>query len=83
MPQREQTEEPPLQLAVLRRALFRAKPEDEVQTIDRTGAAVTRPGDLWLVGPHRILCADALKMASYATLMGEELQCLGIPLRGS
>ena len=49
------------------------KPEDEVQPIDRTGAAVTRPGDLWRVGPHRILCADALKMASYATLMGEEL----------
>jgi hypothetical protein len=49
------------------------KPEDEIQPIDRTGAAVTRPGDLWRVGPHRILCADALKMASYATLMGEEL----------
>jgi DNA modification methylase len=50
-----------------------SKPEDEVQPIDRTGAAVTRPGDLWRFGSHRILCADALKMASYATLMGEEL----------
>jgi DNA modification methylase len=49
------------------------KPEDEIQAIDRTGAAVTRPGDLWRLGPHRILCADALKIASYATLMGEDL----------
>jgi DNA modification methylase len=49
------------------------KGEDEVQPIDRTGATVTRRGDRWRLGPHRILCADALKMASYATLMGEEL----------
>ena len=49
------------------------KREDEVQPIDRAGAAVTRRGDLWRLGPHGILCADALKMASYATLMGEEL----------
>jgi ParB-like chromosome segregation protein Spo0J len=40
------------------------KREDEVQPIDRTGAAVTRVGDLWRLGPHSILCADALKMAS-------------------
>jgi DNA modification methylase len=49
------------------------KREDEVQPIDRTGAAVTRLGDLWRLGPHSILCADALKMASYAALMAEEL----------
>jgi len=48
------------------------KPEDEAQPIDRTGPAVTQPGDLWILGPHRILCGDALKMASYGALMGEE-----------
>ena len=47
------------------------KPEDEVLPIDRTGAAVSRPGDLWRVGPHEIFCGDALKMPSYATLMDE------------
>jgi len=33
------------------------------------GPAVTMPGDLWLLGKHRVLCADALEPASYATLM--------------
>jgi hypothetical protein len=49
------------------------RPEEEVQPIDRSGPAVTRPGDLWRLGPHRILCGDSLKMTSYGTLMGEEL----------
>ena len=49
------------------------KPEDEIQAIDRNGPTVTGPGDQWRLGPHSILCADALKMASYAALMGEEL----------
>jgi DNA modification methylase len=49
------------------------KPEDEVQPIDRTGRAVTRPGDLWRLGPHRIHCANSLEMASYGALMGEAL----------
>lgn len=50
-----------------------AKPEDEIQAIDRNGPTVTGRGDQWRLGPHSILCADALKMASYAALMGEEL----------
>jgi ParB-like nuclease domain len=31
--------------------------------------AVTTPGDLWLLGPHRILCGSSLDPASYRTLM--------------
>jgi hypothetical protein len=31
------------------------KPADEIQPIDRTGAAVARCGDLWRLGPHGIL----------------------------
>jgi len=30
---------------------------------------VTRAGDLWLLGKHRILCGDALEPESYRTLM--------------
>lgn len=30
---------------------------------------VTRPGDLWILGRHRVLCADATKSESYATLL--------------
>ena len=37
------------------------------------GAAptVTKPGDLWLLGSHRLLCADARSTAAYAELLGE------------
>jgi DNA modification methylase len=46
--------------------------EYAIEPIDRSGPAVTRPGDLWRLGPHRIFCGDALKMSSHAALMGEE-----------
>jgi hypothetical protein len=48
------------------------RPEDAIEPIDRSGPTVTRPGDLWQLGPHRIFCGDALQMASHAALMGEE-----------
>ncbi len=31
--------------------------------------AVTRPGDLWLLGPHRVLCADATTPEAVARLL--------------
>jgi DNA modification methylase len=46
--------------------------EDELPAIDETAAPVTRSGDLWLCGEHRILCGDALAPESYARLLGEE-----------
>src|SRR5258705_9957586 len=33
---------------------------------------VTRPGDVWLVGRHRLLCGDARDSTSYKALMGDE-----------
>jgi len=33
---------------------------------------VTRLGDLWRIGPHRLICGDATEQATYATLLGEE-----------
>lgn len=35
----------------------------------KAGPAVTRPGDVWLLGEHRLLCGDALDPASYEALM--------------
>jgi DNA modification methylase len=35
-------------------------------------APVTRPGDLWLLGEHRIVCGDALVAESYQQVLGAE-----------
>jgi DNA modification methylase len=34
-----------------------------------SGAAVSRPSDLWLLGRHRVYCGNALESAVYAALM--------------
>jgi hypothetical protein len=48
-------------------------PADEV--MEPQGQAVTQKGDLWLLGRHRLLCADALDPVSYeALLAGEKAQ---------
>ena len=36
------------------------------------GPPVSRPGDLWVLGEHRIFCASALEAEAYRTLMGDE-----------
>ena len=46
--------------------------EDELPPIDAAAAPVSRPGDLWLLGEHRLLCGDALQAASYARLLGTD-----------
>ncbi len=42
------------------------------------GPAVTCPGDLWQLGQHRLLCADALDDASWTLLMEQDLAALVI-----
>lgn len=37
-----------------------------------SGPAVTRPGDLWLLGPHRLLCGDARSRDDVARLCAGE-----------
>src|SRR5438105_8711399 len=44
---------------------------DDVPVPVATGPAVTRPGDTWLLGPHRIHCGSALDEHAYRVLMGE------------
>jgi DNA modification methylase len=46
--------------------------EDELPPIEDGAAPVTRLGDLWLLGEHRVLCADALQTESYARVLGTE-----------
>jgi DNA modification methylase len=45
---------------------------DEVIPEPRQGNAVSQVGDLWLLGAHRVLCANALDAAAYETLMSGE-----------
>jgi DNA modification methylase len=48
----------------------RSDPDDELPP---SGPRVCGLGDLWILGEHRILCADALNEADYHTLLGDEL----------
>ncbi len=34
---------------------------------------ISKPGDLWILGEHKLLCGDATKADDYKTLLGEEL----------
>jgi DNA modification methylase len=36
------------------------------------GPAITRPGDIWRLGRHKLICGDARDAASYRLLMGDE-----------
>jgi DNA modification methylase len=46
--------------------------EDELPPIDAENTPVSRLGDLWVLGEHRLLCGDALRAESYAHVMGTE-----------
>ena len=46
--------------------------EDELPPIDTAGAPVTRPGDVWILGEHRLHCEDALRPESYAKVLGTD-----------
>ena len=45
-------------------------PDDRLPLSPAHGQAVSRPGDLWRLGPHRLLCGNALEDTSYARLLG-------------
>lgn len=46
-------------------------PAEECHVAD--GPAITKAGDLWLLGKHKLYCGDALMKDSYDILMGTEL----------
>ncbi|MEZ5656108.1 MAG: DNA methyltransferase [Sphingobium sp.] len=47
--------------------------EDEADAVPEVsaGPAVTQPGDIWIIGQHRLICGDALDAESYQRLLGE------------
>jgi DNA modification methylase len=54
---------------ILQEAAAEQKAEEEPVEIS-PGPAVTKPGDIWLLGDHRLICGDALEGSTYSALMG-------------
>lgn len=44
--------------------------DDEVRDNDADAPVISRPGDLWQLGPHRLYCADASDPDVYDDLLG-------------
>jgi len=45
---------------------------DEDAVPEVATAVVSQPGDVWIMGEHRLLCGDATKPESYGALLGSE-----------
>jgi ParB-like chromosome segregation protein Spo0J len=60
-------ETPEIDLLIAGRAKPRSAPEDVPPR--PPGHAVTRPGDLWLLGDHRLLCGDPRNADDFGRLM--------------
>ena len=52
---------------ILQEAGAEEKEEEPVEI--SPGPAVTKPGDVWLLGNHRLICGDALDESTYSSLM--------------
>src|SRR6202041_3536854 len=52
--------------------LDQQKPDeaDEVPEVDCSAPAISRLGDLWRIGNHRLLCGDSLNNNDYVKLLG-------------
>jgi DNA modification methylase len=50
-----------------------AAPEGEDEAPEPPADPVTRPGDLWLLGNHRLLCGDATVLADVERVLGGQL----------
>ncbi|WP_245513918.1 site-specific DNA-methyltransferase [Antarcticimicrobium luteum] len=62
---------------------------ETVEAPDQTRETVTRPGDLWILGPHRIFCGNALEAESYVRVLDGEAPCMvftdppyNVPIQG-
>ena len=49
-----------------------AQPVQDAEPVEPPSAPRSRPGDLWTLGDHRLLCGDSTQAASYARLLGDE-----------
>lgn len=66
-----------------------APEEEQVELPSSTMEAVSRHGDLWTIGEHRLQCGDARETESYERLLDGELAAMvfsdppyGVPIQG-
>lgn len=49
------------------------EPADDIDTLPETGPEpVTKPGDVWILGEHRLICGDSTDPAVLTALFGDE-----------
>jgi DNA modification methylase len=53
-----------------------AEPEPEPPPPDAQAVGISRPGEVWLCGSHRVICGDSTDPATLAALMGEAVAAL-------
>jgi ParB-like chromosome segregation protein Spo0J len=51
----------------------KAEEDEEAPVEISRGPAITKLGDVWLLGSHRLMCGDALDESAYAALMNGEM----------
>ncbi len=61
-----------LEAAVASAAAGKEKRADVDDVPELRKVARSRPGDVWLLGDHRLICGDATDEATYAALLGSE-----------
>lgn len=49
-------------------------PADQIPTV--AGPAVSRVGDIWILGKHRVICGSAIEAATYGTLLEDNKAAL-------
>jgi 16S rRNA G966 N2-methylase RsmD len=49
-----------------------ADADDDGIPLPANGPAITRAGDIWQIGEHRLICGDALNAETWTALMGDE-----------
>ncbi len=47
-------------------------PEDELAFVGDPASSVTRPGDVWLIGRHRLVCGDSRDVETFQLLLDDE-----------
>jgi len=63
---------PEIDMGVFAQEYFKENDRGDPDEIPEVKTAISKPGDLWILGDHRILCGDSTKAEDVARLMGGE-----------